>query len=437
MTTEEPMSIEDRVRTATRLGATLVRDIRPLTQPDPARFRPRRLRPRSGTQRWVSLGVPLAAAAAVVLVALSLVAVRQLSPHGRGVGNPAAGPTSIPRYYVGIDQQVTGSGSVIGSGALIVGDDLTGNAIATVDPPRGLHWTSVEGGTSDDRTFIVMAARQIGLPPVTGYALRIAPGAAHPYQLTKLPVRLPSSTVAVRAFALSPDGRDLAVETMNKPPRSGAVSTTLGVYSVSSGAGLRSWTVNKDITQGLGEDTLSWLSGGRQLVFSDLSLDIASGDYLRTTLRTIALMGAGTSLLADSRPLITVKTPTSSRSSCWTLHVTPDGRTAICGTQYGVLSGGGANAGCANGALEFIAYSVRTGKLARVLYRYQGPCHSGLTGVLWTDAAAGQVIGAIEIDVANEGGKPAGWVGVIADGRIHVLKLPNSLPPADYLTASF
>ena len=44
MSTEEPMSIEDRIRTATRAGATLIRDIRPLgrrpeqvASPSPAR----------------------------------------------------------------------------------------------------------------------------------------------------------------------------------------------------------------------------------------------------------------------------------------------------------------------------------------------------------------------------------------------------------------
>ena len=74
MSTEEPMSIEDRVRAATRAGATLVRDIGPMiAEPEQVRFRRRPARP---LRRWLSWGIPLAAAAAVVLLALSLVTAR-------------------------------------------------------------------------------------------------------------------------------------------------------------------------------------------------------------------------------------------------------------------------------------------------------------------------------------------------------------------------
>ena len=65
MSTEERMSIEDRVRAATRAGATLVRDIGPMiAEPEKVRFRRRPARP---LRRLLSWGIPLAAAAAVVL----------------------------------------------------------------------------------------------------------------------------------------------------------------------------------------------------------------------------------------------------------------------------------------------------------------------------------------------------------------------------------
>ena len=450
MSTEEPMSIEDRVRTATRVGATLVRDIGPLAAPDPVRLR---RRPAPGTRRWLSWGVPLAAALAVVLVALSLVAVRHFSAPAPAPGQPAALPASVPRYYAALNQEETFSAGSAGSAgssartgpagspvpeAILVGDDRTGKAIATVNPPRGMLFDSVQGA-SDDRTFVVMATRlaKPDRPPYTWYLLRIAPGTAHPDQLTKLPIKLPGSIPAVRVYALSPDGRDLAIESLDdRSGKMATLGTTLAVYSVSSGAELRAWTTNKDITQGLAEDTLSWLSGGRQLVFSDLSLGAPRRSYQQSQLRTIHLTGSGTDLLADSRVLFALSTPVTSPGSCATMHATPDGGTVICGFQYGVLSGG-TNAGCANGGLEFTAYSVPVGKPVRVLYRYPGPCDNGRTEVLWTDASAKYVIGALEIDVANQGGPQTGRLGVIIDGRLRLLPMAKALPAAAYLTAAF
>jgi hypothetical protein len=432
------MSIEDRVRTATRVGATLVRDIRPLAEPDRAGRRGQA----PVTRRWVSWGVPLAAAAAVALVALTLVTVRHLSARAPQPSGPAATPTSVPRYYVALDQEQTvaigpaGSSGKAGPELLVVGDDSTGNAIATVSQPRGMQFVSVQGAP-DDRTFVVMAAVKTGLPPYTWYLLRIAPGTAHPYQLTKLRVKLPVGSPNARAFALSPDGRDLAIESLDNPSRSAATGTTLGVYSVSSGAELRAWTTSEDITQGLAEDTLSWLSNGRELVFSNLLLGAHRGADMQNQLRTIDLAGSGTDLLTDSRELLTVSTPVSSPASCWTMYVAPDGGTVICGVQYAVLSGGGTAAGCANGGLEFTAYSVRADKPFRVLYRYQGPCRSGLADVLWADASGRYVIGALEFLPAGQGGQQTGRLGVISDGRLLLLPVPKALPASAYRTVVF
>jgi hypothetical protein len=182
---------------------------------------------------------------------------------------------------------------------------------------------------------------------------------------------------------------------------------------------------------------LSWLSDGRELVFSDLQGPLSSR-YLYNRLRTLDVTGPGTDLMAASRALITVTSSGSSPSECWYLRVTPDGGTAICGTQYAFVDGGpGTSAGCANGGLEFTAYSVRTGKPVRVLYQYRGACDNGLSSVLWTDASATSIIGATEINVDNGGARQAGQLGVITDGHIRLLKLPKSVSPTDYGTVAF
>jgi hypothetical protein len=426
VSTEEPMSIEDRIRTATRAGATLVRDIGPLAA-DPEKVRFRR-RP-SAARRWGTWGIPLAAAAALVLVAVSLVAVREFGASP-ATGGPATNDSStVPRYYVAFDPKQTQPDGYTGTGNLIVGDDQTGQAIATVTPPHGLEFETVRGAT-DDRTFVVQATSQKTQGgPTTWYLLRIAPGTARPYQLTKLHLKLPSSSAGV-AYALSPDDQELAVESQPGEPSPRDNVVTLGIYSVSTGAELRAWTAGAGVIGGPVQETLSWVSGGRQLAFT---VFMDSGRQYQ--LRTLDVTGTGPGLMAASRAVVTTRL--TGGSTCYSLNITPDGGTVICPTQYAFVTGAGTNAGCANGGLEYISYSVRTGKPVGVLYRYRGACHNGISTLQWTNASGTEIIGATAIDVADEGGKQTGQLGVITDGHIRLLKLPKSVSPTYYGIIAF
>jgi hypothetical protein len=428
---EEPMSIEELVRTATRAGATLVRDIRPLAAPEPARLRHR---PAPKTRRWLSWGVPLAAAAAVALVAVGLAAVRGADSGAPATHPPATtAPTTVPRYYVAL---VDGTASPFR--ALLVGDDQTGKTIATVEAPPGLGFVSVQA-SSDDRTFAVMLEDQTtpaASPAETWYLLRIAPHAARPYQLTRLPINLPSSSRLASAYALSPDGRELAVESVaGVGDQNGGNRTTIGVYSVSSGARLRSWSTSQNITASTVRLTLSWVPGGRRLAFTATS----PGGPQENQLRTLDLTASGTDLMAGSRALLTVRIPGSNPSTCWMMQLAPDGGTVVCGTQFAVFNGPTDNAGCANGGLEFTAYSVATGQPERVLYRFQtrGTCVDGLADPLWTGPSGSPMVGATEINIGSQGGKQVDQIGVITDGRIRLLKLPSSVSPAFYGIVAF
>ena len=442
MSTEEPMSIEDRIRTATRAGASLVRDIGPMTATEPARLR---RRPAPSARRWGTWGIPLAAAAAVVLVALSLVAVRQFGASAPANGGPATNgtATTVPRYYVDLDASdvaYTGIGPVIlGDDALIVGDDVTGKAIATVKPPAGLHFDSVQGA-SDDRTFVVVASRRVASVaeaadspgPETLYLLRIAPGTAHPYQLAKLPIKLQRFSANVVAYALSPNDRELAVEWESGI---GGPVNRLAIYSVPSGAELRAWTTSKGLeTIGFGQ-TLSWLPDGRQLAFSDSP---PGGGGQKDQLRTIDVTGPSANLLAASHVVLTVTNRPPNSSTCWVMNLTPDGATATCATQYGYATGSPSNAGCSNGGLEVTAYSARTGRPVRVLYKFRGACSDGLAAVLWTDSSARSIIGATETDLPGGTNTPhAGQIGVITDGHLRPFKLAKGVSLKDYLMIAF
>jgi hypothetical protein len=322
----------------------------------------------------------------------------------------------VPGYCVAID------GTGTGHGPLIVGDDLTGKTIATVSPPHGVEFTSVRG-TSDDRTFAV-AADVLSTPDrYTWYLVRISPGSAHPYQLTALPIAMPVNTPAASDYALSPDGQELAIESQSSTRSSSGWVTTLGIYSVSSGAKLRAWTMTTATAEsGPAQLTLSWLPDGRQLAFS--TVQSTSADVLSARLRTLDVTGSGTSLMTASRALRTV--PLSGASTCWTMHLTPDGGTVVCGTPYDWVSGHGSSAGCPQGGLEFTAYSVLTGKPIRVLYQYREACSDGWTFVPWTAASATEIIG--EIEASNHG---SGWstdqIGVIANGHIRLFKIAKNV----------
>jgi hypothetical protein len=419
------MSIEDRVRTATLAGASLIRDVRPLGAPAPVRLR---RRPGPAPHRWVNWAVPLAAAAAVAAIALTLVAIRQTgTPSPAASGSGTAAPATVPRYYAtGAFDSPPGH-----YGPLIVGDDLTGKVIDTVSPPHGFVFTNVRG-TFDDRTFVVQAAVNevntvpLGSPPYTWYLLRIAPGGAHPYQLTKLPISLPGNVSFAEAYALSPDGRELAVESDGSTGK-----VAMGIYSVSTGAQLRAWTGPIQITEELAVRTLSWLYGGRRLVFS--ASTAGSAHYLQ--LRTLDVKGAGTDLMAGSQALLTADNPATSR--CVSLQITPDGETAICATRAGSPGDPSGNAGCANGALRFMAFPLPadpSGKLARVLYQYPGACHDGTSSSLWTDPSASSIIGVTQI---NEGGKESYRVGVITGGRFRPLNIAKIVSPGIYMDLAF
>jgi hypothetical protein len=422
VSTDDQMSLEDRVRTATQAGASLIRDVRPLGAPAPVRLR---RRPRPAPRRWVRWGAPLAAAAAVVAIALTLVVVRQPgTPSPAASGTGTAAPATIPRYYVSVTWVATGAHTGH-AGRLLVGDDLTGKVIATVPSPPGIVLTNVSG-TADNRTFVVQDA--VSTAPTkplsyTWYLLRITPGSAHPYQLTKLPVTLPRGTGFPLVYAVSPDGRELAVESMSG--NAGRTVTTLGIYSISTGAQLRAWTAPAQS----GFSGLSWPSG-RQLVFRT---NVGSARVLQ--LRTLDITGTGTDLVAGSRAVLTADN--ADTSACGSLQITPDGRTVICDGGAGIPGRDDPGA-CANGALKILAFPLPAQRQpGRVLYQYPGACHGGATYTLWTDASASSIIGVTEIDLTAPGGKEAFAIGVISGGRFRPLNIAKSITPDNYAALVF
>ena len=102
------MSVQDRVRTATRARADLVRDIRPLDLPA---AKPRRLPRAPRARAWSTWMAPVTAAAVVVALAITTVALREVrnepSVTPAASAQPGTGATSAaavpPTYYAALD----------------------------------------------------------------------------------------------------------------------------------------------------------------------------------------------------------------------------------------------------------------------------------------------------------------------------------------------
>lgn len=418
------MSTEDRVRAAARARTDLVRDIRPLEFPAEQPARVRRAR------RWLGWGAPIAAATLVTALALTLVLLRQAGGPQPGPATPGSGSSaaasgslaaaSIPRYYVALAYISSTSSRT----KVVVGDDQTGRQVAVVNPSAGQSFYGVTAA-ADDRTFVV-ASYEAARQETTWYLLRLTPGAVHPSQLTKLPIRPVGAQV--NGLALSPDGRELAVMWRAATTATNA-ATQLSVYSLSTGLVLGSWftpgPVNTLLGVGANGVNLTWVNGDR-------SLDFLWGDPVqdgRKTIRSLDVTAGGHDLIGDSRLVLRLPAGPAGPASltreapCASLLVASD-RAAICGSDsFGDKPGDG----CSAVPPSFTSYSLITGKQLKVLYRYQGECgnwQGAQTAVLWTDPAGSHVIALIFLDLQ---GKPASapadsLLGLVTNG--HFTPLP-------------
>jgi hypothetical protein len=476
------MSIEDRVRAATRARTDLVRDIRPLRLPENPPERARRTR---FARTWGGWLVPLTAAVAVIVVAVVLVAVkrppaagpvpassRSAAPASSAPASsaPAADPEALPAYFAAISGFA--ASAPVGAGysgpaknpppdSVIVGDTLTGQRLATVTPPAGSTFTGVTGA-ADDRTFVLDSVQ---LAPLlfpteqhTWQVLTIEPGGAEVTRLTRLSLSLPGAADII-GIALSPDGTKLAV--FYELPRAGEAGFpysgpfSLAVYSLPGGALLRSWT-GTDPNHGgwayggempVGNSVLSWTSDGRRLAFDYRSSRAPSSSLY---LREVSLSDPGEDLFAASTVIATIGvSPTTGKGKIWcdSLGVTGDGQAAVCGAEMPKDPPVGATldaltqpapwVGCAaptDPAYPGLAeISLAGDRLTRVLYEAEPKCMGGgYASVLWSSPSGGTVLGAVSY-TDDPSMKEHSAVVLYRQGRVTALTWPGA---ASLLSAS-
>jgi len=459
---------EELIRSTTHAIASTVREVAPLRleaaldQRRPAARGPRRRGGGHGRRGW-SRGAPLAAAAVVVALAIALVIVRDI-PNGGSVApnasNSTAGPGSVPRYYVVLKQLAGDTNSGAQYNQIVVGDSQTGNTLATLSPPARTAFESVTAA-DDDRTFVVFAvtssngnfAGSAKDTTLTGswYAVRLAPGTAHPARLSRLPIEPmtePATTggypnVGVDYFldtfgsAVSGSGEELAV-----PEQTGTWGLTVKVFSVATGQLLHDWTTtDHSIGQ---ESSLTWIDGDRQLALESRTQIVGQNNSLTsvTTVREWPVAGPVTGdLAAVSKVVWSVpmgKGTSAALENCTEAVVggadviSADGKTLSCGTASGHYT---------TESISFLTFPLTISPAAAAKsglgYRtdyLESPVKvkgSYSPDVLWASPSGDTLIAALVPYTGTSAAVAYGLhIGVVSDGTFTPLAIPPHLLPA-------
>jgi hypothetical protein len=450
------MNVEDQLRAAGRAVRDQVRDLPELdlTTSAPAQPGTRPGTPRRWRAGWL---IPLAAAAAVVIVAATLVSVRSLSAPARP-GTDQTGPATsgtaanqVPAYYAGITQTAAVSpDDAYGPSNVTIAETATGKTMFTIKPPKNTSFANVTAA-ADDRTFVVSVAP---FPPgaplqaAIGWdLLRISPGATG-YTLRRLSIPATPPNTLIGALALSPDGTELAV--MVDSDTVVEDTAALRIYSVASGQVLRTWqSESKQSLDSIGANfnpngTVTWLANGHGLAFAWDAVEQPGQNPLKVTpeVRRLDLAKPGTGLLADSTPVVMI-TKGWVNQACDGLYPTADGNGAVCGTDPGVALTAIATCHATLPPLAFRAYSGDGGSF-RVLYTLpsakapKGKCVDEDVSVLWASPSGSTLVGIVSTALTSNPVGPGTYtsvIAVLAHGRwtplpIHV---PVNQVPLDQL----
>ena len=439
-------TVAERTRAAMDAVTSQVDSAPPLPLPPPLAWAPRASRRRwralAPRRRWGAWLAPLGAAAAVIALAVSLAAVRG-TPGGYKLVpavSPAGAAVSFPDYYLTFSQPVSDETIPVG---LELRSTLTGKTLSTLQPPRGLSFAGITGA-ADDRTFVADAHRDpygafnSGGRSRTWYLVRVTGAGSHArLTMTKLPVPATPVGTEILAIALSPDGTKLAVGTAPWTTDTTNAKQALTVYSVATGAVLRTWTTppgvaNWAIMSG-GEGGADPNTGVAWVGNYALAFGAQTGHGPVYTIRVLDISSPDGDLLSSSRPTTLVptafggsdrKTPFGCDPS-WRVNVlvTGDGTSFVCGgygTSGAQLPESLCNPGTAWNTVAFAGFSLATGQRT-FLSGYRTTCQ-GLAVVayaVWVNATGSKVIGWMHF--ANS---IPGKFGVFSNGSFRPLPIP-------------
>jgi hypothetical protein len=276
--------------------------------------------------------------------------------------------------------------------------------------------------------------------PRTWYLLRIRPGATPVQTMTPLDFPLPSGA-DVNGIALSPDGTKLAVFYQMPGGIAGFPYDglfTLRIYSVATGAVLRSWTgddpvhgsYNLGSSNGLPDPNanLTWTSDGQHLA---LAYGNSKGP-VGQSLRELNVAGPGGDLFKASTVVAAVAaSPTTGRAKIWcgSLGMTGDGRSAVCGATLEVLPKAGSWTRCATptDVVEdpgLVKISLAGDRRPQVIYETEPQCAGGgYASALWSSPSGDAVLGNVSY---VDGSKNHDAVVLYRHGTVTTLNWPGA-----------
>jgi len=328
-------------------------------------------------RRWPGWLAPVAAAAAVAGVIIASLGISGL------ILRPGTGPAGssdvfakVPRYFVAIPE--------VPGRAVVVGATATGAELGTVAPPKPHTFFAWVAAAGDGRTFVLGTSSlprgpwDVTTPrPVKLYRL-VLDRSGHPGHLARLPI---STETGITGLALSPDGSKLAVSFLPVPGQAGS---KIKVFSLATGA-RREWVwpgrgtlgqIAMPVTNG----GLQWEADNRTLMF-ELTTRTKDGwpgqlYLMDTTAPAGSLPAASTRIpvpgtylgLQHNRRGYIVGMPL----------ITGDGRKLVAPFYH-------QKAPPKVFGFSITEFSVRTGKLIRVLYQKRSGTEAASTAVYWVN----------------------------------------------------
>jgi hypothetical protein len=307
------------------------------------KVQPERLRPlhvpapgRRWYLRWHLRLIPVAAAAAVVaIVALagSLVSGTS-SPRPPVTSTPV--PATLPRYYITYTY-VNHAHQLAPQTEVVIRNSASGQVTGKVTvlsngEPATLNATAA----ADDRSFIIGTSEwgPGGWPDYRFFRLRIS-ASGRPGPLTELASPVVPRDYGVSGFALSPDGRLLAISTQFHPPGSTDWVGKIEVVNLATGK-VRAWSAPPQGIHYYIPGPPSWADGDRMIAFTwQRSVNLTTSNTVMEGVRLLDTTAPGDNLM-DSKSIVSSQ---AIQGTIQSALITPDGRDVIVAASRDIASG--------------------------------------------------------------------------------------------------
>lgn len=399
-------TLERRLRAAARATAEEIvpGSIPPLSLAKPQQRRRGPAGRGRGRAGWPRVLIPLAAAASVIAVVATSLAITG-GTHGHRPGKAtshASALASLPPYYV----LLTGSNpnrTVLQPDHAVIRATSSGATLASVTPPSPYGTFALVAGAGDGHTFVLAAEkwavqRQDGgvsqqAEPTKFFLLRINPVTGKP-RLTALPIPAEPASVGLSGMALSPGGRRLAVAIDDAGGKQ-----SIQVFTVATGSERQwTWPGGGNITNNAGGNgqVLSWAADQQTLAFQ-----VWQGKNIYVRLfDTASAAGLQASTVAVDFPGAAVDSPPGDVTFGGTsTFITPDGAMIVCATTSTEKWS------TTMTELGYTEFSTGTGRAVRILdpRRYAGKALLQTQDVLWTNASGSTLIVVADVAGARPG----------------------------------